>query len=305
MEINIGKMRLKNPVILASGTCGYGSEIADYVDTSRLGAIVTKTITLHPREGNPTPRIIETPAGMLNSIGLENKGLKDFIFNKSKELACVKAKVIVSIAGHSIDEFARLTEAVAGLHFVSGIELNLSCPNIEHGMQKKNLKLTAQDRDAVNRVVSTARKRTKLALITKLSPNVTCIREIAKAAEGAGADAIAAINTLFALTVDIQTRKPHLAKGFGGLSGPAVKPVALYFVREIYNSVKIPVIGIGGIMTAQDALQFIITGASAVQVGTASFVDPYSSVKIVEGIASYLKKEKIRNISSLIGVLRV
>jgi len=301
LRVDIGGLKLKNPVIVASGTFGYGEEMAGFFDINKLGAIVTKTITLKPREGNPTPRIAETPSGMLNSIGLENKGLADFMYNKVQFLEGLKTPVIVSIAGDTIEEFCKLSEELSRLKCVSGIELNLSCPNVRHNLEPAGCKLVAQDKTATEKVVSEVRKNTKLTLITKLSPNVTDIKEIARAAEGAGTDAISAVNTLFGLSIDINTKKAKLGNGAGGLSGPAIKPVALNFVREIYSAVKIPVIGIGGIMTPSDALEFIICGATAIQVGTANFVNPTISLDVLQGIKAYATSKKLKDITSLIG----
>ena len=304
LEVKIGKITLKNPVIAASGTFGYGEEMSGFFDTGKLGAIVTKTITLKPRKGNPTPRIVETPQGMLNSIGLENKGLKDFIFNKVPILEKLNTNVIVSIAGFSLEEFSRLTEELSRLKCVSAIELNLSCPNVVHSPQSTRHRLIAQDRTVVKKIVSAARKRTRLTLITKLSPNVSDIKPIAKAAEDAGSDALSLINTVFGISIDIDTRKPNLANIVGGLSGPAIKPVALNFVREAYSAVKIPIIGMGGIMTARDAIEFIICGSTAVGVGTANFVNPVATIEVINGIISYMRKNRIKSISNLVGSLK-
>jgi len=299
----IGRLALKNPLIAASGTFGYGQELRDFFDVSELGAIVTKTITVNARTGNPAPRIAETPAGMLNSIGLENKGLKDFLSNKIKSLETLDTKIIVSIAGANIEEFEILAEKISSAGCVSGIELNLSCPNVIHTMQHSGYRLIAQDKKAVEKVVKAVRKRTKLTLIAKLTPNVTDITEIGKTAESAGADAVSAVNTLLGLSVDLKRRRPTLGNTVGGLSGPAIKPVALRCVWELAAKVKIPIIGIGGIMTGEDALEFIITGCRAVQIGTAHFIDPAASRKILAGIKTYLQKNKIHDIMSLSGTL--
>jgi len=304
LEVRIGKLKLKNPVIAASGTFGYGQKMKDLLDINALGAIITKTITLKPRSGNPTPRIVETPSGMLNSIGLENDGLEDFILNKTPFLEKMCTNVIVSVAGNSIAEFKELSEKLSDLKCVSGIELNLSCPNIKHGAKKAGFALQAQDNISVKNIVSAVRKKTRLTLITKLTPNVTDIKEIAKAAEDAGSDAISLINTVFGMSVNSMTRKPDLANVVGGLSGPAIKPIALYFVRQAYQAVKIPVIGIGGIMKAEDAVQFMICGAKAVQVGTANFINPAVAIEIINGIMQYAKQNRIKNIKELAGTLK-
>ncbi|MDD5439443.1 MAG: dihydroorotate dehydrogenase [Candidatus Omnitrophica bacterium] len=303
LKITIGRLTLKNPLIAASGTFGYGEEMARLCDLSGLGAIVTKTITLEPREGNPPPRIVETPAGMLNSIGLENKGLKDFMFNKVKFLEKIDARIIVSIAGGSMAEFQTLAETVSGLRCVAAIELNLSCPNVIHTLQSSRYQLIAQDRKATAAVVRAVRKKTRLTLITKLTPNVTDITDIGKAAEDAGSDALSAINTILGLSIDIRTGKPRLGRIVGGLSGPAIKPVALRCVWQLSRAVKIPIIGSGGIMTGSDALEFIIAGCRAVQIGTAHFIDPEASSKILDEIKTFLRKNRIRDIMSLVGTL--
>ena len=294
-------MLLKNPVMALSGTFGYAEEMKDFVDINRLGAIVTKTITLNPREGNPTPRIVETPSGMLNSIGLENKGLKDFIQNKMPFLKKLRTNVVVSIAGFSIEEFEKLTKRLSEHKCVSAIELNLSCPNVIHGKKTTAKRLIAQDEVAVNKVVSRVRKKTKLTIITKLTPNVTDIQKIAKAAEDAGSDAISLINTIFGISVDASSRKANLANTVGGLSGPAIKPVALYFVHQAYQAVKIPVIGSGGIMNREDAIEFMICGATAVGLGTANFINPAVTIGVIDGIMHYAKTNGIKNINNLIG----
>ncbi|UCD54675.1 MAG: dihydroorotate dehydrogenase [Candidatus Omnitrophota bacterium] len=303
LKIKIGKLKLENPVILASGTAGFGKEMKDFIDINKLGAIVTKTITLNKRKGNPPPRVIETPGGLLNSIGLDNGGLKDFMFEKISFLENLKIPVIVSIAGDTIDEFVELARELSKARCIRAIEINLSCPNIRH----KNTKfpLLAQDRRAVEKIISRLRKTTTNTLIAKLSPNVADIKEIAKAAEHAGADAISLINTYPGMLVDINTMKPKLGGVTGGLSGPSVKPLALKCVRDAYNAVNIPVIGMGGIMDARDAVEFFICGASAIQIGTANFVNPGVSLEILEGIKEYLKKKKIKAIKNLIGKLKI
>lgn len=302
--VKIGKIKLKNPVIAASGTFGVGEEYSEFIDINKLGAIVTKTITLKPRVGNPPPRIVETAAGMLNSIGLENKGLEDFIKNKMPFIKKLKAPVIVSISGDGAKDFTELAKRLSGMG-VDGIELNISCPNIKNSnLKSQNSKLIAQDVDATYNLVKAIRKATKKTLITKLSPNVTDITEIARAAEDAGSDAISLVNTFGAMAVDIETRSPKLGAVTGGLSGPAIKPVALKMVWETFNKVNIPIIGIGGIMDYRDALEFILCGATAVQVGTANFINPKATIEIVEGIRNYLAKNKISDINKLIGTVK-
>jgi len=302
LKVRIGKLELKNPVILASGTCGFGEEIKDLIEVNKIGAIVTKTITLNKREGNAPPRICETPAGLLNSIGLDNDGLKDFIFKKAPYLESLNIPVIASIAAASIDGFRQLARELSGVPCIRAIEVNLSCPNVIHKGTKYSL--LAQDREAVGKIIREIRKIKPRMLIAKLSPNVTDIKEIARAAESAGAGAISLINTYPAMAVDASTMKPKLGNITGGLSGPAIKPLALKCVWDVYNEVRIPVIGMGGIMDAEDAVEFILCGASAVQVGTANFVNPQAPLKILDGIKNYLKEKKIKSIRSLVGKLK-
>ena len=303
LSTTFGKLKLENPVILASGTCGFGEEIEGLVDINKLGAIITKTITLNKREGNPPPRVVEAPAGLLNSIGLDNDGLKDFMFKKAPYLADLKIPVIASIAASSMGEFVKLTEKLTGIPRVSGVEINFSCPNVIHKGTK--FPLLAQDRKAVEKITSRLRKATKKTLIAKLSPNVTDIREIAKAAETEGADALSLINTYPGMLVDIYSMKPRLGGITGGLSGPCIKPLALKCVWDAHNAVKIPIIGMGGIMRAEDAIEFILCGASAIQVGTANFINPRAPLEILNGIRKYLKEKKIKSIKSLVGKLRI
>lgn len=299
LKIKLGKLVLKNPVMVASGTFGYAQEFEDFMDLKKLGAVVTKTITIKPRQGNLPPRTCETPAGMLNSIGLENPGVDVFIKEKIPYLASLGIPVIVSISSEeNPDEFVFLAKKLDKIKCVDGLELNISCPNM------KKQSLISQDAGSTFKVVSAARKATKKILITKLSPNVTNITEIACAAENAGSDALSLINTLVGISIDIQTRKLRLGAGCGGLSGPAIRPVALNMVREAYKKVKIPIIGMGGIMDAESAIEFFIAGASAISIGTANFIDPGISVDILSGIERYLKEQDIPRISSLTGSLR-
>jgi dihydroorotate dehydrogenase (NAD+) catalytic subunit len=300
--VKIGKLRLKNPVILASGTCGFGREIEKLVDINKLGAIVTKTVTLEKREGNPPPRVAEAPSGLLNSIGLANGGVKDFIFDKVPYLEKLKIPVIASIAGDNINEFEKLAAKLSAIPCIAAIEANLSCPNVIHKGTK--FPLLAQDAKAVKTIISRLRKITKHTLIAKLSPNAANLREIAKSAETAGADAISLINTYPGMLVDIRAMKPKLGGVSGGLSGPAIKPLALKCVWDVYNSVKIPIIGMGGIMASEDAVEFILCGASAIQVGTANFVNPRAPLEILDGIKKYLAKKKIKSLKNLVGKLK-
>ena len=304
LSVEIGKLKLNNPVLVASGTFGCGEEFKNLIDLNKLGAIVSKTVTLMPRRGNPMPRTIETACGLLNSIGLENEGIKNFIKHKIPCLDKAKTAIIISIGGESAKEFRSLAEILDRQSTVDAIELNISCPNIKTAT-KLRTKLIAQDPRATHQVVKAARKATRKVLITKLSPNVTNIVEIARAAQEAGTDALSLINTVYGMSVDLTRRQPNLASIFGGLSGPAIKSIALYMVYQVAQRIKLPVIGMGGIMTVQDSLEFILAGATAVAVGTANFVNPKVSVEIVAGIKKYLIKHKIKDINSLIGALEV
>lgn len=294
LSVKIGKLKLKNPVIAASGT--FGMEYKGLVDINSLGAVVMKTITLNGRIGNPPPRIAETASGMLNSIGLENKGLDDFINNKVPLLKSVRIPIIASISGDDENEFKELAKCLSRVRRINALELNLSCPNLSREIIAHNEELTFK-------VVKAARKATALTVIAKLSPNVTDIVKIAKAAEAGGADALSLTNTFLGLAVDVETRRPKLGNLTGGLSGPAIKPLALRMVWETHKKVDIPIIGIGGIMDYRDALEFIICGASAIQVGTANFVNPKASVGILGGMRNYLADKRIGDINKLIGCI--
>ncbi len=303
LRVKIGSLELKNPVMAASGTFGCGEEYGEFFDVGTLGAVVTKTITVMPREGNPPPRVAETPSGMLNSIGLENGGLDDFLRKKVPSLRKLRTRVIASIAGDDEREFGTLAARLDRVQCLDAIELNLSCPNIR-GRHAGNKKMIAQDARAVERIVRAARGSTGLVLIAKLSPNVTDITEIARSAESAGADAVSLVNTFPAMAVDLKTRRALLGNVTGGLSGPAIKPIALKMVWDVYNAVKVPVIGIGGIMTAEDALEFILCGATAVQVGTATFVNPKAPLEIIQGIGRGLRSMKVKSVKELRGRVR-
>ena len=307
IAVNIGRLKLKNPVMVASGTFGYGEEFADFLDLKKLGAIVSKTVTLKPRPGNLPPRTCETPAGMLNSIGLENPGIDRFIGEKIPVFKKIGVPLIVSIASEGgPEEFVILAQTLDKINSVSAIELNISCPNIKHSKPTTlNPQLISQDAKATYDLVKKVRKVTKKTLITKLSPNVTDITEIALAAQNAGTDALCLINTLTGMCVDIEKRRPKLGAITGGLSGPAVRPVAVRMTWEVYKKVKIPIIGMGGIMDAQSALEFILAGATAISAGTTNFINPRSSLEIIEGIKRYLIKHKIKRINDLIGSLRI
>ncbi len=303
ISVKIGKLLLKNPVMAASGTFGYGEEFVDFLDLKKLGAIVSKTITVRPRQGNTPPRTCETPAGMINSIGLENPGIDAFIEKKLPVLKKAGIPMIVSIASEGDpEEFAVLARRLDKLGAVSAIELNISCPNIKSRVSgHKVTKLVSQDPKATFAVVKMVRRVTRKTLITKLSPNVTGIAEIALAAEEAGSDALALINTVQAMSIDVLTRKPKIAMAVGGLSGPAIRPIAVRMVWEVYQKVKIPIIGMGGIMDAESALEFFIAGASAISVGTANFIEPGISIEIIAGLKKYLADNKINDIQKLIG----
>jgi dihydroorotate dehydrogenase (NAD+) catalytic subunit len=300
LSVDIGGLRLQNPVMTASGTFGYGREFEGLVDLNRLGAVVVKGLSLQPARGNPPPRIVETPCGMLNAIGLENVGLDAFVGEKLPYLKSLSVPVIANIYGKTVDEYVRLAERIDALETVAAVEVNISCPNVKAGGVAFGV-----DPAAAREVISAVRRATTKPLIAKLSPNVTDITEIAREAEAAGADALSLINTLTGMAVDADSRKPVLANVTGGLSGPAVKPVALRMVWQTSRAVGVPVIGIGGIMTARDALEFMIAGATAVQVGTANFINPRATMEILDGIASYLIKYNIKKAQDLIGTLAV
>lgn len=300
LAVKIGTLELKNPVMTASGTFGYGKEFAPYCDLSRLGAIVVKGLSLEPRLGNPSPRIMETPCGMLNAIGLQNIGIRAFIADKMPYLRETGASVIVNIFGETVDDYRRVAAILDPIPGIAGIEVNISCPNVNKGGM-----IFGVHPDIAADVTEKLRNETGLPLIVKLTPNVTDITEIALAVENAGADAVSLINTLTGMSVDIENRRPHLANITGGLSGPAVKPVALRMVWQVVKALKIPVIGIGGISTAADALEFIITGATAVEIGTANFTNPHVTIEVLEGIQEYMIHHQITNIGDLIGSLNV
>jgi len=298
LAISLAGLTLKNPVLLASGACGYGVEYVRFLDLNRLGGIVVKGISLAPRQGNPPPRIIETPSGMLNAIGLQNIGWRAFVTEYLPKLATFDTPVIVNIYGHSIEDYREVAQRLSEHPGIRALEINVSCPNVDRGGLA-----FGTDPSCIFQVTEAVRKTTHLPVITKLSPNVTDIRPIAKAAEDAGADAISLINTLLGMAVDVHTRRPHLANITGGLSGPAIRPVALRMVWEAVKTVSIPVIGMGGIMDPEDALAFLIVGASAVQVGTGLFVDPCCPVRVLEGMESFLREEGIDDIRDIIGSL--
>lgn len=295
---DLKKIQMKNPVMTASGTFGYGTEYSDFMDVSRIGCIIVKGTTIRNREGNPYPRMAETPSGMLNAVGLQNKGVDYFVKNIYPEIQKFNTNVFVNVSGSTVEDYVKTAEIINELEQIPGIELNISCPNVKEG----GMAFGTSCPSAVA-VVKEVKKVYKKELMVKLSPNVTDIAEIAKAVEGAGADSISLINTLLGMAINAKTRKPLLSTVTGGLSGPAVKPVALRMVWQVYNAVKVPVIGLGGIMNATDAIEFFLAGASAVQVGTANFIDPTISVKIVDGINEYLDENHFSSIKDIIGAL--
>ena len=298
LSVCIGSLTLKNPLIAASGCFGYGLEYADVVDLSTLGAIVSKGLFLKAREGHPAPRIVETPAGMLNAIGLQGIGAQRFIDEKMPELRARGATVIVNVCGTTIDEYAEVSRMLSETEGVAAIELNISCPNIKEGGIQFGCNL-----NGTFDVVSAVRKVTSLPVIPKLTPNVTDIASFARAAEEAGADAVSLVNTFLAMVIDVETRKPRISNGVGGLSGPAIRPIAVRMVHECRQTVKIPIIGMGGIMDARDALEFMIAGANAVQVGTANFVDPFIWPKLLDGLRDYGQRHHIARLSDLVGTV--
>ena len=300
LTVNIGGIELKNPVMTASGTFGYGQEFAEYLDLNSLGGIITKGLSLKPRAGNPTPRIVETCGGMLNAIGLQNVGIDEFIAKKIPYYRTIDTKVIANFFGTTIEEYAELARRLDAIPEVSGLEVNISCPNVKQGGI-----VFGTDPGAATAVVEAVREKTLKPVIVKLSPNVTDIVVMARACEDAGADALSVINTITGMAIDLKSRRPVLANITGGLSGPAIKPIALRMVWQVAQAVEIPVIGIGGIMTATDALEFLLAGATAVQVGTASFLDPGAAGRIVREMEQYLVDNGIDDIRELIGALRV
>jgi dihydroorotate dehydrogenase (NAD+) catalytic subunit len=298
LTTKIGPLTLPNPVMVASGTFGYADEFDGLADLSVIGGIITKTVTLEMRPGNPPPRIAETAGGMLNSIGLPNLGVEGFIAEKMPFLRTIRTSIIVNVAGKSEEEFAEVVARLEDVEGIHGYELNYSCPNVKEGGLSFSVNPTVAER-----LTQLVRNKTKKALITKLTPNVTSIAEIGRAVENGGADAVSAINTLVGMAVDVRTRKPRIATVTGGLSGPAIKPVALAKVYELCKAVKIPIIGIGGIMSAEDALEFLIVGASAIQVGTANFKNPAAANDVLSGVRKYCEQNGIQNISQMIGSL--
>lgn len=300
LSVNIGKLSMKNPVMTASGTFGYGLEFADFVDLERIGGIIVKGTTLHHREGNPYPRIAETPMGMLNAVGLQNKGVHYFAEHIYPQIKDIQTNMIVNVSGSQIEDYAETASIINGLEQIPAIELNISCPNVKQGGMAFGV--TAK---GAAEVVSAVRKVYDKTLIVKLSPNVTDITEIARAVEGAGADSVSLINTLLGMAIDAEKRRPILSTVTGGMSGAAVKPIALRMVWQVAKAVNIPVIGLGGIMNWKDAVEFMLAGASAIQIGTANFIDPAITVKVAEGINDYLDRHGFSSVRDIIGALEV
>lgn len=300
LNVNIGSLKLKNPVLTASGTFGYGEEFADFIDLTRLGGFIVKGTTLHPREGNPYPRMAETPMGMLNAVGLQNKGVHHFVEHIYPRLKNLNTNVIVNVSGSSVEDYSETAAIINELDNIPAIELNISCPNVKHGGMTFGV-----HPEAAAEVVSAVRKAYHKTLIVKLTPNVTDITEIAKAVEGAGADSVSLINTMLGMAIDAERRKPLLSTVTGGLSGPCVKPVALRMVWQVAKAVKVPVVGLGGIMNATDAVEFLLAGATAIELGTANFIDPGITVKVVEGINEYLDRHGFKSVKEIIGALEI
>ena len=300
LRTSIGKLELANPVMTASGTFGYGTEFADFVDLDRLGGVIVKGTTLHHREGNPYPRMAETPSGMLNAVGLQNKGVDYFCEKIYPTIKDYKTNMIVNVSGSAIEDYVATAERINALENIPAIELNISCPNVKQGGMAFGV--TAK---GAEEVVSAVRKAYDKTLIVKLSPNVTDITEIARAAEAAGADSVSLINTMLGMAIDAERRRPVLSTITGGMSGPAVKPIALRMVWQVAKAVNIPVVGLGGITNATDAIEFLLAGASAIEVGTANFMDPAVTGKIVDGINEYLDRHGFASVRDIIGALEV
>ena len=300
LKVNIGELQMKNPVMTASGTFGYGEEFADFIDIARIGGIIVKGTTLHNREGNPYPRMAETPSGMLNAVGLQNKGVHYFTEHIYPRIKDVQTNMIVNVSGSAIEDYMETAQIINELDKISAIELNISCPNVKQGGMAFGV--TSKGAEEVVKAVRSVYKKT---LIVKLSPNVTNITEIALAAEAGGADSISLINTLLGMAIDAERRRPVLSTITGGLSGAAVKPIALRMVWQVARAVNIPVIGLGGIMNWKDAVEFLLAGATAIQIGTANFIDPEVTIKVRDGINNYLDRHKFESVDEIIGALEV
>lgn len=300
LSVEIGKLKLKNPIMTASGTFGYGEEFADFIDLNRLGGIIVKGTTLHHREGNPYPRMAETPSGMLNAVGLQNKGVDYFIEHIYPRIKDLDTRVIVNVSGSCIDDYVAVCEKLSPLDKVAAVEINISCPNVKQGGMGFGTTCSGAER-----VTSAVRKAYDGTMIVKLTPNVTDITEIARAVEAAGADAVSLTNTFLGMAIDVEKRKPMLSTITGGLSGPCIRPIAVRMVWQVANAVKVPVVGLGGIASGRDAIEFLLAGATAVQIGTANFVDPQVTVKAIDYIEDYLKRHQIASVRELIGGMEV
>lgn len=298
LSVKLGSLELQNPVLTASGTFGYGEEFADFVDLDRLGGFIVKGTTLAPREGNPYPRMAETPSGMLNAVGLQNKGVDYFIEHIYPRLRGYRSEVIVNVSGACVDDYAEVCRRLADIDKIHAVEVNISCPNVKHGGMAFGTTTAG-----ASEVVSAVRKAWPRHLMVKLSPNVTDITEIARAAEASGADSLSLINTMLGMAVDVERRRPMLSTVTGGLSGPAVKPVAVRMVWQTAKAVNIPIVGLGGIRTGDDALEFIMAGATAVQVGTANFLDPATTMRVIDRLNEYCVRHNVSNINSLRGII--
>lgn len=300
LSVEIGKLKLKNPIMTASGTFGYGEEFADFIDLNRLGGIIVKGTTLHHREGNPYPRMAETPSGMLNAVGLQNKGVDYFIEHIYPRIKALDTRVIVNVSGSCIDDYVAVCDKLSPLDKVAAVEINISCPNVKQGGMGFGTTCSGAES-----VTSAVRKAYDGTMIVKLTPNVTDITEIARAVEAAGADAVSLTNTFLGMAIDVEKRKPMLSTITGGLSGPCIRPIAVRMVWQVANAVKVPVVGLGGIASGRDAIEFLLAGATAVQIGTANFVDPQVTVKAIDYIEDYLKRHQIASVRELIGGMEV
>ncbi len=299
LSVEIGNLKLKNPIMTASGTFGYGEEFADFIDLNRLGGIVVKGTTLHPREGNPYPRMVETPSGMLNAVALQNKGVDHFIEHIYPRIKDYDTQIVVNVSGAQADDYAAVCRKLNGLEKVAAVEINISCPNVKQGGM--TFGTTASGAQSV---VKEARKAYDGTMIVKLTPNVTDVTEIARAVEDAGADAVSLTNTFMGMAIDVEKMSPYLSTVTGGLSGACIRPIAVRMVWQVSKAVKIPVIGLGGIMNGRDAVEFMLAGATAVEIGTANFIDPQVTVKAVDFIADYLERHKLHSARELIGAMK-
>ena len=300
LKVNIGGLEFQNPVSTASGTFGYGTEYADFIDLNRLGGVFVKGTTLEPRQGNPYSRMAETPSGMLNAVGLQNKGVDYFVEHIYPEIKDYNTHMIVNVSGSTVEDYVATAEKLADLDKMPAIELNISCPNVKEGGMAFGTSCASAEE-----VVSAVRKVYHKPMIVKLSPNVTDITEIAKAVEGQGADAVSLVNTFLGMAIDSETRKPLLSTITGGLSGPCIKPIALRMVWQVYNAVKIPIVGMGGISSVEDAIEFMLAGSSAIQIGTYNFIDPQISIKVLDGIIDYMERHNLDSVHDIIGKLDV